>query len=89
MVLLQNALTVDVEDYYHVSAFEPYLERAHWERQESRVVASTHRVLELLEKHDVRATFFVLGWVAEISRTWSATSAGKDMNSAATVTRTA
>jgi polysaccharide deacetylase family protein (PEP-CTERM system associated) len=60
-----NALTVDVEDYYHVSAFEPYIRRADWEHHESRVVANTHRVLELFEKHEVRATFFVLGWVAE------------------------
>lgn len=60
-----NAFTVDVEDYYHVSNFEKHIDRADWQRHESRVVANTRRVLELLKKHDVRATFFVLGWVAE------------------------
>jgi polysaccharide deacetylase family protein (PEP-CTERM system associated) len=62
---LINAFTVDVEDYYHVSAFERHVERARWESYESRVVASTRRILTLLEKHDVRGTFFVLGWVAD------------------------
>ena len=65
MPLFRNALTIDVEDYYHVSAFESCLDRADWDRYESRVVPNTWRVLRLLEKHDVRATFFVLGWVAE------------------------
>lgn len=60
-----NAFTVDVEDYYHVSAFEQQIDRAHWDRYESRVVANTLRILKLLGRHDVRATFFVLGWVAE------------------------
>jgi len=57
-----NAFTVDVEDYYQVSAFERHVDRDHWDRWESRVVANTHRILRLLEKHHVRATFFVLGW---------------------------
>ncbi len=60
-----NAFTVDVEDYYHVSAFEEHIDRAHWDRYESRVVANTHRILKMLGRHEVRATFFVLGWVAE------------------------
>ncbi len=60
-----NAFTVDVEDYYHVSAFERQIDRAQWDRYESRVVANTHRILKMLARHDVRATFFVLGWVAE------------------------
>ncbi len=59
-----NAFTVDVEDYFHVSAFEKHIDRAQWNRHESRVVANTHRLLELLDRHDVKATFFVLGWVA-------------------------
>ncbi|MGA2030681.1 MAG: XrtA system polysaccharide deacetylase [Thermoguttaceae bacterium] len=60
-----NAFTVDVEDYYQVSAFEQHVRRDQWDRWESRVVANTQRILELLERHDVKGTFFVLGWVAE------------------------
>jgi polysaccharide deacetylase family protein (PEP-CTERM system associated) len=60
-----NAFTVDVEDYYHVSAFEKWIPRSDWDRYESRVEQNTHHLLEVLDRHDVRATFFVLGWVAE------------------------
>ena len=60
-----NALTIDVEDYYHVSAFEKCVRRSEWDNYESRVVASTRRILRLLERAEVRATFFVLGWVAD------------------------
>lgn len=60
-----NALTVDVEDYYHVSAFEGLVRREQWDGFESRVVASTHRILNALEAASVRGTFFVLGYVAE------------------------
>ncbi|MBI1904248.1 MAG: DUF3473 domain-containing protein [Planctomycetes bacterium] len=60
-----NAFTVDVEDYYHVSGFSKHIDRSAWDSFESRVVASTHRILDLLDRHHVRATFFVLGWVAE------------------------
>jgi len=59
-----NAFTVDVEDYFQVSAFENDIRRDQWDQFESRVVANTKRILELLARHDVRATFFVLGWVA-------------------------
>jgi polysaccharide deacetylase family protein (PEP-CTERM system associated) len=60
-----NALTIDVEDYYHVSAFEQHVDRSQWDRYESRVVANTHRLMKILDRHQVRATFFVLGWVAQ------------------------
>lgn len=60
-----NALTIDVEDYYHVSAFEDFVSRREWGEFESRVVASTRKILDILNKADVRATFFVLGWVAK------------------------
>ncbi len=60
-----NALTVDVEDYYHVTAFEGCAPRARWDSYESRVVPSTEKVLRILEEAGVRGTFFVLGWVAE------------------------
>lgn len=62
---LRNAFTVDVEDYYHVSAFEKHIARTNWDDYESRVVANTHRLLQLLDRHHTHATFFVLGWVAE------------------------
>jgi polysaccharide deacetylase family protein (PEP-CTERM system associated) len=58
-----NALTVDVEDYYHVSAFERYVSRRQWDTYPSRVVPNTRRLLELFARREVRATFFVLGWV--------------------------
>jgi polysaccharide deacetylase family protein (PEP-CTERM system associated) len=57
--------TVDVEEYFHVSAFEPYVERRRWERFESRVDHSVDRLLDLLAEHGARGTFFVLGWLAE------------------------
>jgi polysaccharide deacetylase family protein (PEP-CTERM system associated) len=59
-----NAFTVDVEDYYQVSAFEKHVRRDEWDRWESRVERNTQRMLRLLQRHDVRGTFFVLGWVA-------------------------
>ena len=60
-----NALTIDVEDYFHVSAFEHVVPVDRWDSFESRVGRNTERLLELLDASGVRATFFVLGWVAE------------------------
>jgi polysaccharide deacetylase family protein (PEP-CTERM system associated) len=62
---MRNALTVDVEDYYQVSAFESVVQFTEWERYESRVERNTYRLLELLDTHHTQATFFVLGWIAE------------------------
>jgi len=62
---MRNALSFDVEEYFHVSNFEGVIDRSEWDRLPSRVVDSTRRILELLDGYDVRATFFVLGWVAE------------------------
>ncbi len=62
---LINALTVDVEDYFQVSSFERVVDRREWSSRESRVVISTQRLLDLFAAHDVRGTFFILGWVAE------------------------
>jgi succinoglycan biosynthesis protein ExoA len=59
-----NALTVDVEDYFQVSGFERVVDREQWDRFAPRVVANTERILALLDNAGVRATFFVLGWVA-------------------------
>lgn len=60
-----NAMSIDVEDYFHVSVFDGVLPRQRWASLESRVVRNTHRLLDLFEQAGVRATFFVLGWVAE------------------------
>ncbi|MGO9112640.1 MAG: XrtA system polysaccharide deacetylase [Thermoguttaceae bacterium] len=60
-----NAFTVDVEDYYQVSAFEKHVRRDQWDQWESRVVANTQRLLHLLDRHHVKGTFFVLGWIAQ------------------------
>jgi polysaccharide deacetylase family protein (PEP-CTERM system associated) len=60
-----NAMTVDVEDYFHVSAFADALDRNNWPKFESRVERNTHRLLDLFDEHRTRITFFVLGWVAE------------------------
>lgn len=60
-----NAMTVDVEDYFQVSAFEPHVSREHWHSHPCRVEANTDRILELFAASDVKATFFTLGWVAE------------------------
>jgi polysaccharide deacetylase family protein (PEP-CTERM system associated) len=61
---VNNALTIDVEDYFHVSAFEGHIARRDWGRYAVRLVTSTQRLLALLDYYDVRATFFILGWVA-------------------------
>lgn len=60
-----NALTIDVEEHFQVHAFETVVDRSAWEHYPSRVVANTQRILRLLAEYDVRATFFILGWVAD------------------------
>jgi polysaccharide deacetylase family protein (PEP-CTERM system associated) len=60
-----NALTVDVEDYFHVSAFRHAVPFGSWKAMESRVVRNTYKVLDLLREFRLNATFFILGWVAE------------------------
>jgi polysaccharide deacetylase family protein (PEP-CTERM system associated) len=60
-----NAMTVDVEDYFHVSVFDGLVPRSRWQELESRVCRNTDRLLQIFDDHRVRATFFVLGWVAE------------------------
>lgn len=60
-----NAFTVDVEDYYQVEAFARTVRREDWEAFPSRVVRNTEVLLDMLARHGVRGTFFVLGWVAE------------------------
>jgi polysaccharide deacetylase family protein (PEP-CTERM system associated) len=65
MQATSNALTIDVEEHFQVHAFETVVERSAWDRHPSRVVANTQRILRLLAKYDVSATFFILGWVAD------------------------
>lgn len=60
-----NAFTVDVEDYFQVSAFADQIPRSCWGSMESRVVSNTTRMLDILDQHNVCGTFFVLGWTAE------------------------
>jgi polysaccharide deacetylase family protein (PEP-CTERM system associated) len=60
-----NALTVDVEDYFHVTAFARTISQDHWDRYPARVDRNTRRLLEIFANESVQATFFVLGWVAQ------------------------
>ncbi|MBV9621855.1 MAG: DUF3473 domain-containing protein [Gammaproteobacteria bacterium] len=60
-----NALTIDVEDYFHVAALSGAISRDSWTLRESRVEANTERLLTILAARNVHATFFVLGWLAE------------------------
>jgi len=62
---ITNALTIDVEDYFQVSAFAPYIRRDEWDARECRVERNVERILALLAAHGTQATFFTLGWIAE------------------------
>ena len=62
---ITNALSIDVEDYFQVSAFAPFIARADWDTRECRVERNVERILALLEAHSTQATFFTLGWIAE------------------------
>jgi polysaccharide deacetylase family protein (PEP-CTERM system associated) len=62
---MRNALSIDVEDYFQVHALETVVRRADWRRLPSRVERNTRLVLQLLREEGTRATFFVLGWVAD------------------------
>lgn len=63
--LLTNALTIDVEDYFQVSAFAPFISRTQWNKYECRVEQNVDRLLAILDEKQTRATFFTLGWIAE------------------------
>jgi polysaccharide deacetylase family protein (PEP-CTERM system associated) len=62
---ITNVMSVDVEDYFQVGAFEHTIPRGEWERWPCRVEANVERILALFERHGIRATFFTLGWIAE------------------------
>ena len=63
--VISNALTVDVEDYFQVSAFAPHIERSAWDRTPCRIERNIDRILDLLDQHKAKATFFTLGWLAQ------------------------
>lgn len=62
--LIRNAMTIDVEDYFQVSAFAPHISRDSWDNLPCRVERNIARILALLDEHKVQATFFTLGWIA-------------------------
>jgi len=62
---VKNALSIDLEDWFCVYNLSEVIKREDWDTCELRVVANTRRILDLLEKHNVHATFFVLGWMAD------------------------
>lgn len=63
--MITNALTIDVEDYFQVSAFAPHIARSEWNTRECRVERNIDRILDMLAAHNTKATFFTLGWIAE------------------------
>ena len=63
--LINNVMTVDVEEHFQVSAFANDIQITEWHKIESRVVRNTNRLLEIFSENNINATFFVLGWVAE------------------------
>jgi polysaccharide deacetylase family protein (PEP-CTERM system associated) len=63
--MMKNAMTVDVEDYFQVSAFERYIKREEWNNIPSRVEMNTNKVLDIFSANNVKGTFFTLGLVAE------------------------
>ena len=62
---IKNAMTVDVEDYFQVGAFENNIARSDWENLECRVERNIDVILQMFGEHSVKATFFTLGWIAE------------------------
>lgn len=63
--MIKNALTIDVEDYFQVSAFSPYIGYKNWENCECHIEKNINRILEILSNKGIKATFFTLGWIAE------------------------
>lgn len=62
---IKNAFTVDLEEWFHISGVPSLQDMKRWDDFESRIEDNTHRLLKILDDHDVKATFFVLGWIAE------------------------
>lgn len=64
-VQIRNAMTIDVEDYFQVSAFAPHIPRESWDSMPCRIERNIERILALLDERNVKATFFTLGWIAK------------------------
>jgi polysaccharide deacetylase family protein (PEP-CTERM system associated) len=64
-MIIRNAMTIDVEDYFQVSAFEQHIPRDRWNALPCRVESNVNRILALLDAENIKATFFTLGWIAE------------------------
>ncbi|WP_019140779.1 XrtA system polysaccharide deacetylase [Noviherbaspirillum massiliense] len=62
---IRNAMTIDVEDYFQVSAFDAHIARSRWSQMDCRVEANVDRILRLMEEAGIKGTFFTLGWIAE------------------------
>ena len=62
---IANAFSIDVEDWFQVSAFAPYIDRAHWHSLPCRVERNVDLLLGMLAEQQASATFFTLGWIAE------------------------
>jgi polysaccharide deacetylase family protein (PEP-CTERM system associated) len=62
---ITHAMTVDVEDYFHVAAFNKVIKQEEWDQWPCRVEANTHKLLQLFADANIKITFFILGWVAE------------------------
>jgi len=62
---IHNAMTIDVEDYFQVSAFAPHIPKESWPTLPCRVEANIERILGMLDAQGIKATFFTLGWIAE------------------------
>ena len=65
MTKMVNAMSVDVEEYFQVSAFEKYIARDSWETLPRRLDININKILTLFSQHNVKGTFFILGWIAE------------------------
>jgi len=62
---IRNAMTIDVEDYFHVSAFASHVAREDWDRMPCRIERNMDAILAMLDEHKTHATYFMLGWVGE------------------------
>lgn len=65
MTKIKNAMTVDVEEYFQVSAFEPHIRKEDWGNMQSGVESNIDRILSIFNDRSITATFFILGWIAE------------------------
>ena len=60
-----NAMSIDVEDYYQVENFKGIVKQEDWEKFDSTIEKNTYKIIEILDKYQVKSTFFILGWIAE------------------------